>query len=619
MFLHLFTALPSNIFDKLNYLKRDYTGLNFNFIFLTNFVLGFLISLSILFISLLIGQKIRTLLFKKFDIPEINYLIDIALGSILIGTGVTILGFFSLLKSPIILSYVILLLTISFYKINLNYVKCVKKSICLNIKLLQKNKFVYITLVLFIILAIVNLINPEIREDQYHVDLPKLYFSQQTIMISSKEPLHVSASPLLPEMSYLIGIFLWSEESARYLHFMFYLLVLLTLFEFSKIKGYEFSIYTPLLFATAPVVIHETSSMYVDFQWIFYFLLAILVILKNKNISYPAVFLSGVFLGGMVSSKLWTIVLIPLMAIYLMVLLKTRNLNKLFKYLFVLSAGIVLISFIWFLRAFILTGNPFYPAFANQQHLLGHTSFQVPITRLITLNTFLINPLNSINIFSPLFFLGIALFIYGFKDNIKMLSSRNLFILFGMTLLLYLSINYPYGRYLLGLYVLFIFFSAVGIEKTIEKFKVIKLLFITAIGIIFIYYFVSSAFVLPYTFGFANKNSYLTGILSKDNSSYYNFDNKFDKYISNKDYVATYGIFGYYYANFKYIDVDYVFNSNGESFDLLKQKGITKLFIKGGDINYFCKTLSLKNCTPDKYTHLSSFMGSQPYYLYGIK
>ena len=438
-------------------------------------------------------------------------------------------------------------------------------------------------------------------------------------MVPSKEPLHVSASPLLSEMSYLIGIFLWSEESARYLHFMFYLLVLLTLFEFSKIKGYEFSIYTPLLFATAPVVIHETSSMYVDFQWIFYFLLAILVILKNKNLSYTAVFLSGVFLGGMVSSKLWTIVLIPLMAIYMLILRKTAGLNKLLKYLFILSAGTALISFIWFLRAYILTGDPFYPAFANQQQLLGHTSFQIPITRLITLNTFLINPLNSVNIFSPLFFLGVIFFLYKLKDNIKTLVSRSLFILLGITFLLYLSINYPYGRYLLGLYVLFIFFSSVGIEKTIEKFKVIKLLFITAIGIIFIYYFVSSAFVLPYTFGFTNKNSYLTGILSKDNSSYYNFDNKFDKYISNKDYVATYGILGYYYANFKYIDIDYIFNSNGESFNLLKQKGITKLFIKGGDINYFCQKLSLKNCTPDKYSYLSSYMGSQPYYLYNIK
>ena len=230
MFLHLFTALPSNIFDKLNYLKKDYTGLNFNFIFLTNFVLGFLISLSILFISLLIGQKIRTLFFKKFYTSEINYLIDIALGTIIMGTGIAVLGYISLLTTPVILFYIALLLVISLYKFNFGYIKDVCKSITGNITLLKRNKFVYITLALFIMLALVNLINPEIREDQYHVDLPKLYLSQQTIMVPSREPLHVSASPLLSEMSYLIGIFLWSEESAKYLHFMFYLLVLLTLF-----------------------------------------------------------------------------------------------------------------------------------------------------------------------------------------------------------------------------------------------------------------------------------------------------------------------------------------------------------------------------------------------------
>ena len=139
MFLRLFTTLPSNIFDKLNYLKKDYTGLNFNFNFLTNFVLGFLISLSFLVVSLLLGQKIRTLLFKKFNFKEINYLINIALGTIAIGTGMAILGFFSLLNTPVILSYLTLLLIISFYKFNFEYIRLVKKNFLDNIQLLKKN------------------------------------------------------------------------------------------------------------------------------------------------------------------------------------------------------------------------------------------------------------------------------------------------------------------------------------------------------------------------------------------------------------------------------------------------------------------------------------------------
>ncbi len=613
MWLHLFTTLPSNILTNFEYLKADFTGFHISLNFFLNFVLGNFISAVFLTLALLIGKNIKKLLFMN---NNLNYLTDFALGSIFIGTGVAILGFFSLINRLSLSVYILFLFLISFYQVDLNYFRNVKKDFFADINILKRKKLVFIWVLLFILLATVNLINPEIREDQYHVDLPKMYLAQKTIMIPSKEQIHVSASPLLSEMTYMLGIFVWSEESTRYIHFLFYLFVLLTLLQFSKIKGYEFSIFTPLLFVSAPVVLHETSSMYVDFQWIFYFLLAILSVIKQKDILTSNIFLTGILLGAMVSSKLWTIVFIPVIVVFLFIAERDSGIKKILKYFIILAAGTLLISFIWFLRAYILMGNPFYPAFANQQ-VLGEPAFKVPITRLITLNTFLINPFNSLNIVSPLFFAGIFLFLYKFENNLKMIKNR-MFLLLGLTLLLYLSINYPYGRYLLGLYVLFIFFSSVGIANT-YKFLSVRLLLNTVLFLIFGYYFINSVMVLPYAIGIDNKNNYLTRILSRDNSSYYNFDNKFNKFINKKDYVATYGIFGYYYADFKYTDVDYVFNEEGESFNLLKEKGVTKLFIKGGDINYFCSVLKLKNCTPDKYTYLSGFMGTQPYYLYGIK
>lgn len=614
----LITSLPSNILNNINYLKQDYLGLNPDFDFLINFTLGFIISISFLIISLLIGQKIRSLFFRNADLKDINYLIDTALGTIALGTGVALLGFFSFLKTPVLLSYLGLLLIISFYKFNPKYLKNVKKSLLLNLRLLKKNKFVFIWITLFIILALVNLVNPEIREDQYHVDLPKIYLEQQTVMIPPKEGLRVSASPLLSEMTYLVGIFLWSNESARYIHFTFYLLVLLTLFEFSKIKGYKFSIYAPLLFATAPVVIHETSSMYVDFQWIFYFLLSILIILKDKKITYTDVALSGILLGGMVSSKLWTIVFIPVFMFYLIITLNKTSLVKRIKYLSISLFSLLSISFVWFLRAYILTGNPLYPAFVKEVDI-DNNFFFTPIWEYLKINNAFINLFNNINVFSPLFFLGCFFFLYKFQENLKIVSKLNLFKFFSFLLLVYIFINYPYGRYLLGIYVLFIFFASIGFEKVISNFKKVKVLLIFLLIIFFLYYFVNSLLIIPYTIGFANKNNYLTRILSKDNSSYYDFNHKFDKYISKNDNVATYRIFGYYYINFHYIDTNYIFSENHKDFDYLKEKGITKLFVKGGDINYFCKKLELKNCNTGSYSYISNYMGSQPYYLYNIK
>ncbi len=607
------TSLPSNILNNINYLKQDYLGLNPNFDFLVNFTFGFIISISFLIISLLIGQKIRSLFFINADLKDINYLVDIALGTIAIGTGVALLGFFSLLNTPALLSYLILLVIISFYRFKPAYLKNVKKSLLLNLRLLKKNKFVFLWITLFIILALVNLINPEAREDQYHVDLPKMYLAKQSIMIPPREQIQVSASPLLSEMSYLMGVFLWSGESARYIHFLFYLLAILTLFEFSKIKGYKFAVYAPLLFATAPVVIHEASSMYVDFQWIFYFLLSIFIITFNKKLNYSNLALAGLFLGGMVATKLWTIVFIPISVLYLIILLKNNSVNKILKSCFVYVAMTLSVSLIWFLRAFLLTGNPLYPAFDNS------SGISISLSSVIGFNYPLLNPISYINVFSPLFFIGSIFLLYRLRSNIKIFWNNKLFIFFLLLLALYLSIHYPFGRYLLGLYVFFIIFASMGIYRLINISRLSRIFLNILLLLLFLYYLINSLLVLPYSLELADKNRHLTRILSRDNSSYYDFNRQFNKHISRNDYVATYGIFGYYYANFRYIDFNFIFDSKNRSFDLYKKSGVTKLFIKGGDINWFCLKENINDCDKSKYSYVSTYMGTQPYYLYNIK
>lgn len=617
MLLRLFTTLPSNILSNLNYLKQDFIGFNLNLSFITNFILGFVISISFLLVSLLIGYKIRCLFFKKIT-KDISYLVDIALGTILIGTGIAILGFFSLLKTPILFSYLAILLFIALFRFNLDYIKDTAGSLLGNLNSVKKNKFVCIWLTLFILLALVNLINPEIREDQYHVDLPKMYLSKATIMIPPKEQFHVSASPLLSEMSYTIGIFLWSEESARYIHFIFYLLVLFTLFKFSQLKEYKFLIYAPLLFASAPVVIHETSSMYVDFQWIFYSLLSILLLVRDKKITHSTVFLSGILLGGMVSSKLWTIVFIPASLLFLIYLLRKNEMFFKFKKGVLFILGILIISSVWFIRSFILTGNIFYPAFTNQTSLENINS-NFDTSHYLGFNVFLLNPINLVNVFSPIFFVGVLFLIFKVKNNFNLLKNLDLSKYAVLITILYLVIQYSWGRYLMGLYVFLIVSASLGIYNALNNIKYAKLVLNLILFLFFGYYIINSLFVLPYALGFSDKNKYLTRILSRDNSSYYNFDNKFDRYISNKDYVATYGVFGYYYANFNYIDVNSIYSKRGEPFNRLKENMITKLFIKGGDITYFCNIIYLTDCNSSKYELISEFNGTQPYFLYKIK
>ena len=187
-----------------------------------------------------------------------------------------------------------------------------------------------------------------------------------------------------------------------------------------------------------------------------------------------------------------------------------------------------------------------------------------------------------------------------------------------ITFAFYLLVQYIYGRYLIGLYILLIFLASLGIYNFAAKTKLLKLFLSLVLFILFAYYFINQILILPYAFGVANQNNYLTRILSRDNSSYYDFGGKFHDYISAKDYVATYKIFGLYYANFKFIDVNFIFDKN-KDFSVLKKHGVTKLVIKGGDINWFCKTAGVTNCSSSAYKLLSSYNEFPTYYLYSIK
>ncbi|HUD10005.1 MAG TPA: hypothetical protein VMR77_04375 [Patescibacteria group bacterium] len=612
----LLFSLPANILARIVLLKHDYIGGFPDLSVFITFFTGIFLSMALIVASYLLGGKIRRLL--KINFPNFNYLIDIGLGYILFCTGIGLLGVFSLLTTTILITYLLLISLIALYPFFhvfklASYLKLLIKTAIFEIK---TNKFVFLWLTLFIFLASVTLINPEIREDQYHVDFPRIYLTKKTIMIPPLEQLHVSAAPMMVEMSYMAGIFLWSVESARYIHFAFYLLILLTLLQFSKIKGYSFAIYVPLLFATAPVVIHETSSPYTDFQWVFYLLLSLLILLNGKKLSTKEYLLSGIFLGAMLSTKLWTIIFIPVSIVFLLITIYEPLRQKL-RHIFIFCSGIIVTSFIWFLRAFILTGNPLFPAFTNLTSF-GYEKDYYGLFHYLGINLYLLNPGSLINVFSPLFFIGICLIIYRLRNNLKFLK-LNVFIFLLITFLFYLITQYIYGRYLIGLYIPLIFLASLGIYNIVSKFKLIKLLISLVLLILFIYYFINQLLILPYSFSIANENNYLTRILLRDNSSYYDFGGKFAKHISKEDYVATYQIFGYYYANFKFIDINFIFNGNSSSFSALKKWGITKLFIKGGDINWFCKNTGITNCNSSKYTLISVYNGYPTYYLYAIK
>lgn len=611
--LNLFRSLPENILHRIEFLQQDYIGITLDIKVFNIFFASLTFALFLTLLSYSLGKKISAS-FNGKRRNSYDYLFFIAVGYILIGTGIAFLGLLSLLNFASITLFLSFIAVYSFtfpFSLKQNFLN-LTSHIKNDFLYLKTNKFVFLWTTLFILLAVIKLINPEVREDQYHVDLPVMYLQNSTIMIPPREQIGVSGSPLLSEMHYVIGILYFSKESARYIHFVFYILVLLTLINFSKLKDYKFAIFTPLLFASAPVVILETSSMYVDFQWIFCLLLSIIIFMDQGNNKF-ALAKSGFLFGGMLATKLWTIVFSIVPVLYL--LTAEGKIKKKIKgiALFLLASSVV--SSIWFVRAYILTGNPLYPAF-NSAEL--NSSLLSSLSVYVGINYKLLDVLSFINVFSPIFFISFIFLIYKIKQNVKIIWKLLLFRYLFFLLILYLSVHYSFGRYLLGLYVIFIFLNSLAIKSVYQKFRSVRVLLNCILVIFFSYYFLSSILILPYTVGISDKNRYLSRILVRDNSSYYDFGHKFDKYISQTDNVAMYNFHGYYYVNFKYTDLRFIYDNNQDSLNLLRQRKYTKLLTRSGDVKWLCIQMKLTECDTSHFSMISEYSEFPTYYLYNI-
>ena len=109
-------------------------------------------------------------------------------------------------------------------------------------------------------------------------------------------------------------------------------------------------------------------------------------------------------------------------------------------------------------------------------------------------------------------------------------------------------------------------------------------------------------------------------MLFRDNASYYDFDGVFSTWLDPASVVATYDIFGYYYADFHAIDIHYFFDKKYQSFSILREHGISLLLIKGGDIVWFCQRLSLRNCPESSVLLLATYPSdAKKFNLYKIR
>lgn len=608
-----------NLINNFLLLQNDFTGFSLSLQGIVHFFIHIFIAVIILLTYYLFGQKLSWAFFKVNN--KFAFFINVALGYIAISTGLAVLGLFSFLQKEIIGGYLLVTLFIAFYPIprrNYQNVSIVNLSFIIKSKMkriFNRKNAVLWGVFLFVVIAFFRLMTPEIVEDGYHTDLPFLYLRSHTTIHEARDPLRVIPYPQLAEMTYLIPIFLGDKEVARFIHFGFYLLIIFLLYLIARSKEYFFAKFAPLFFVTSPIVIRYTSTSYIDFFMIFCFLLSILLIETNGK---KQLLLSGIIFGGAIATKLWLIVYLPVICVYIGYLHRRIKIVQILKLVLIFLLSSLSVAIVWYIRDFIITGSPIYPVFAKPEYLeIGRITTDVKHSFGFNWKMFL--PGNLI-VLSPLIFIAIFFSIFNIKKITKILKKRHLFIFFLILTAEQLFVSVYLGRHLLAWYIIAIIILSAGMYVVLGRNRIAKYSFILLYSLLFIYYSINTLFILFYGFGWADQNKYLTRVLGRDNANYYDFDHLFNVWISDKDLVATYGIVSYYYADFSYIDVNYIFSKKQRSFNLLKRYGITKLLIKGGDIKWFCNILSLTQCDANKVKLLASWpRDSKKYNLYELK
>ena len=603
--------LLSNISQNFTYLKNDFIGISINFSGVMEVFLNIIFSILALAAYYVIGEKLSQFLIDV-SLNKYKHFVFIAIGYVVSGTLIALFGLFSLLYPPILSMFAIIFLVcgVYFFVKKLKYIGRLFNQALI---IFQSKPVLYSMVLIFVLIIAFRLLIPETAEDDYHTDLPNLYLFSKTTMLSIIHMQHVITYPQLAEMHYLLAIFLGLNDATRYLHFLFFLLTLCLLIELGEKKQNLFQ-YSPLLFVTTPLVIKYAPTSYTDFFMLFCFLLSAIILFSSSR-TYRAIIISGIILGGAFSIKLWTLIFLPLYFLFIFNYFKRK------KDLLLRLSTLILFSIapplIWYIRSYILKGNPFYPVF-SKPYDVAETLKNVPtLSSYFNINWRMLS-FDNIVLFSPLFFLGIILLIFHLKLVIPTIKKSQIVIFFILLFVEHLVLNIAVSRYLLAWYVFAILISSIGFMY-LRKSRIAVFAFFSLFFILLFYYGSNTLINLTYAFNWADQNKYLTRILSRDNSSYYDFDRLFDNKIDKNDLVATYGIFGFYYADFKYIDINNVFVTKPRSFDNLTKSNASKLLIKGGDFMWFCNTLRIEGCDEKKVKLLATFpKETRKYNLYKI-
>ncbi len=294
-------------------------------------------------------------------------LFGLATGLIFLAYSVLLLGVLGFLSAVPILAAGVLLLAIGFFEHKKLLSDLFLSSTCL--RKTPAGAGAFLLFIVFGASALCACFAPPIAMEWdslcYHLADPKIYLAHHRIIYLPWESHSNFAFTM--EMLYTIGLSLHSLPLAKLFHFtMGVLCIAATYLIGRRIHSAAAGLVGALLFSSLPIVFWEAGTAYVDLGAAAFGTLSLLAIVawaNNEEDSGAWLRMSAIMMAGMVSVKATSLVNEALfsVAVGIVLLLRSRSLISAFNSAFAYAAGSVAGGSVWYIKSWIVTGNPFFP------------------------------------------------------------------------------------------------------------------------------------------------------------------------------------------------------------------------------------------------------------------
>jgi len=252
-------------------------------------------------------------------------------------------------------------------KFTLDLIQFVKKLP----QIFKQEKLLFIPLILFLIFISLNIIGafaPEKEFDAlwYHLAIPKIYLSDHYVHFIPGNLFYYSAMPRLAEMLYGWSLgFDMTGALAKIIHLSYG--IMWAIFNYQILRLFFsrlLSVWLSLACYALLIVSHLSGTAYIDLIVCFYVSGAIwsaLGYFKTRRKTY--LYLTVIFLGLNLASKLYGAMITLVLGLVLIFKIDWKQQWR----DFIAAAVIILaVPMVYFLNAYLATGNPVYPVFSIQ-------------------------------------------------------------------------------------------------------------------------------------------------------------------------------------------------------------------------------------------------------------